>query len=184
MSWLEILATFGLGIFAAIIVKRWEIHYHRPVIRIEDGITVGINLDYGDIKKVPFVANRIKVRNTGRSGAKDCKVYVEFSENDIERTAWMLPDNLTAYSLILNVNIPEYVDLCAISEYGMIRVITLEHGFKEKKVGSCRILPQGNHEITVRVASSNAQPAARKIKLHDRKDYFPGEYNRFVEFIS
>jgi hypothetical protein len=88
--------------FAAILVKRWKIHFLRPAIIIEDEVRCReIRLD-----GVPFIANGVRVRNRGRSVARDCKAYVESGGNDIERMGWMLPDNGTAYTLAMNVDIP------------------------------------------------------------------------------
>jgi hypothetical protein len=182
LGW-EILASsllsFTLGIFAAIVVKRWEIGYLRPVILIEDGITCReIMLD-----GVPFIANRIRVRNKGRKSAQGCKAYVESAGNDIERTGWMLPDNDNAYTLALNVDIPEHVDLCAISNDAKTRVITLERGYRDRTIESCRTIPPGDHEIMLRITSSNGRPAARRIRIYDTYAHFPGEIGRIVEFI-
>jgi hypothetical protein len=95
-----------------------------------------------------------------------------------------LPDNDTAYTLTLSVDIPEYVDLCAISNDARTRVITLERGYRERTVKSCMTLPPRNYEITLRVTSSNGQPAARKIRIHDTFTHFPEEIGRIVEFIT
>lgn len=174
------LISFVLGIISAVLVKWLEIRYHRPVIRIEDKVTCKeIELD-----GAPFIANRIRIRNVGRSGAKSCKVYVESAEDEIERTGWMLSDNDTSYTLTLNVDIPEYVDLCAISNDARTRVITLERGYKERSVKSCTTLPAGDYEITLRVTSSNARPAPGRIKIHDTFTHFPKEIVRIVEFVS
>jgi hypothetical protein len=159
LEWIKILvppfAAFGLGMWASRLHKRWEINYLRPVIEIQDDVVV-VRTDLNDENgnAVHFLANRIRVINTGRTGAEDCKVYVEFAEDDIERTGWILPDDNTALSLTLNVNIPEYVDLCAISEDGQTRVATNEHGYRLGTVESCRILGAGNYRATIRVASS------------------------------
>jgi hypothetical protein len=135
--------------FAAILVKRWKIHFLRPAIIIEDEVRCReIRLD-----GVPFIANGVRVRNRGRSVARDCKAYVESRGNDIERTGWTLPDNGTAYTLAMNIDIPEYVDLCAISNDANIRVITLGGGYKEGTLKLCRTIPPGDYEITLRVIS-------------------------------
>lgn len=96
----------------------------------------------------------------------------------------MLPDNDTAYTLTLNLDIPEFVDLCAISNDTKTRVITLERGYKERTVGSCMTLPSGDYEITLRITSSNAPPVARKIRIHDTYADFPEEIGRIIEFIK
>lgn len=131
--------------FAAILVKRLKIHFLQPAIIIEDEVTCReIRLD-----GVPFIANGVRVRNSGRSAAQGCRAYVESAGNDMERTGWVLPDNDNEYTLALNVDIPAYVDLCAISNDAKTRVITLEGGYKEGTLKSCRTLPPGDYEITL-----------------------------------
>lgn len=96
----------------------------------------------------------------------------------------MLTDNDTGYTLTLNVDIPEYVDLCAISNDTKTRIITLERGYREGTIESCMTLPPGNYEITLRITSSNGRPAARKIRIHDTFTHLPEEIGRIVEFIT
>ena len=68
------------------------------------------------------------------------------------------------FSVALNVNIQEFVDMCAISADGRIRVITNDHGFRGETIETCVILlGTGDIPATIRVASSNAQPVARGI---------------------
>jgi hypothetical protein len=157
-----------------------KISFLRPAIIIEDEVTCGEIVLHG----VPFIANRIRVRNKGRKAAQSCKAYVESTGNDIERTGWMLPDNDNEYTLPLNVDIPAYVDLCAISNDAKTRVITHERGYMEGRVESCSTLPPGDCEITLKVTSSNGRPATRRIRIHDTYTHFPEEIGRIVEFIS
>lgn len=189
MGWVETFAAafiaFGLGILAGTIIKRWEIRYSRPVISIISQVVVRyFNLTDEKGTAILFFANRVQVTNTGRTGAKDCKVYVDFGENDVERSGWMLPDDNAAYSLTLNVDVIEYVDLCGISADGLTRVLTLEYGYRRGTVKSCRILSPGIRDVTVRVTSSNAQPTAKMVRLYTTIDHFPNEHGRIVEVIS
>jgi hypothetical protein len=163
-----------------ILAKRLKIHFLRPAIIIEDEVTCReISLD-----GVPFIANGVRVRNKGRSVAQGCEAYIESEGNDIERTGWMLPNNDTTYTLALNVDIPEYVDLCAISNDAKTRVITLERGYREGTVESCKTIPPGDYEITLKVTSSNGRPAERRIRIHETYTHFPEEIGRIIEFIS
>jgi hypothetical protein len=166
--------------FVTILAKRLKIYFLRPSIIIEDEVICKeIRLD-----GVPFIVNRVRVRNRGRSVARGCEAYIELEGNDIERTSWMSSNNDNTYTLALNVDIPEYVDLCAISNDAKTRVIMLERGYREGTVESCRTIPPGDYEITLKVTSSNGRPAARRIRIHDTYTHFPEEIGRIIEFIS
>ena len=157
-----------------------KIHFLRPAIIIEDEVICReIRLD-----GVPFIANGVRVRNRGRSIAQGCEAYVELEGNNIERTGWMLPNNDTTYTHTLKVDIPEYVDLCAISNDAKTRVIMLECDYREGTVESCRTIPPGDYEITLKITSSNARPVTRRIRIHDTYTHFPEEIGRIIEFIS
>lgn len=189
IDWLKIVVPtvlgFGLGIIGLIAYKRWEMNDIRPQIEIQNVVvTKRFHLKDRDDEPVAFWGNRIRVINKGKTGAKDCKVYVELSENNIERTAWMLPDSTTPYSLTLNVDIPEYVDLCAIEACGRrTRVVTNEHGYRNRTIKSCRPFDKPDrHVIIVRVASSNAKPAERRLILRTAQIGDPKNPGRIVEF--
>jgi hypothetical protein len=95
----------------------------------------------------------------------------------------MLPDNTTAFSLILNVGVPEFVDLCAISANGQIRRVTNEHGFRILRIDATRPLPDGvNIPAIIRVTSSNAIPTERRVVFLG--NVIPDEHNQgvIVEF--
>ena len=175
-----------IGYFGWSCSEHWEINHMRPIIEIQNVVvTRSFNLNNDNGEPVLFIANRIRVINTGRTGATGCKVYIEFTENEIERTSWMLPDDDTSSSLTLNVGILEYVDLCAISSDGHIRVTTNEHGYRLGTIESCIRLPLDiDITATLRVASSNARPAVRRVILHAFP--IPDEANpgRIVEFTG
>ncbi|MGH9988736.1 MAG: hypothetical protein ACRD8W_32800, partial [Nitrososphaeraceae archaeon] len=134
------------------------------------------------------------VINKGGSGAKDCKAYIRIEKSkeidatgEIRRTGWMLPDDNTALTVTLNVNMPEYVDLCAISEDGTHLAFTNERGFKGKpdmiKLYNPKYVKRLQIEATIIVASSNAQPTEKRIILHSIP---PDEHNqgRIVKFVQ
>jgi hypothetical protein len=176
---------FVLGIISAIGVKRWEIWYMQPKIEIQDiVVTKRFHLNDENEEKVSFWGNRIRAVNKGRSEANDCKVYVEL-ENNIERVAWMLPDSTPAHSLTLNVNIPEYVDLCAIEACGVrrTRLLTTEYGYTKGTIKSCRPFNRPDRQvITVRVASSNTKPTKREVILRIAPIGDAQNPSRIVEF--
>ena len=127
---------------------------------------------------VPFYANRIRVRNSGRSAAKDCKVYVHYNNNDVERTAWMIPNKNSEYTVTLNVDDREFVDLCAISDdVDLPRVIPLERNYSGS-INSCTQLTPGDRVITVRITSSNARSTERRVILHSRVNGFHEQHGR------
>ena len=124
----SIIVGFVTAVAAGIIIKLWLEHYFRPVLIIDGNeailirtIVLDANIVQGNVQN-DFYANRIRVRNIGRSAAKDCKVYVDYTENDVERTAWMVPNANSGYTVILNVEDREFVDLCAISD--VLSVVT------------------------------------------------------------
>jgi hypothetical protein len=184
---IDVFIAFGLGIAAGVIVRLTVEYYYRPVIAIEDVvITRRIDLNHEDRRHIPYIANRIRVINTGKTAAKDCKVYVDYEDERIERTAWMLPDNNSAHTITLNVRDREFVDLCAISDdETLTRIVSLEHGYSKGTVESCTILPiRDPLELTVRVTSSNTQPNERRISLYNTNNHFHNQLGRIVEFIS
>lgn len=159
----------------------------QPVIKILDNsvTTVLIAIKDKEGQELPFLANRISVLNTGRSGAKDCKVYIELPDKVIRRTGWMLPDDNTALSVTLNVNIPEYVDLCAVAPRGEGRIVTNERGYRLENPDSYQKYgPEiGDIPATITVASSNAKPAVRSIILHATPIVDNNYLGRIVEFV-
>jgi hypothetical protein len=81
----------------------------------------------------------------------------------------MLPDKNSGYTLTLNVQDKEYIDLCAVSHDGQNCLITTERGFSEETVDSYRRLPlsllQKDFVITVRITSSTAAPRKRRFRF-------------------
>lgn len=186
LEWIKVLVTLIIAIVSPIIAfvlgywsvrsfERWKLNLTQPVIKIQDDVLpIGFH-----INGTPFTANRLIIINTGGSGAKDCKVYFRLEKsNEIRRTGWLLPDDNTARTVTLNVNMPEYVDLCAISNDRSYLALTNERGFK----GKPDVFPNtGDMEATVTVASSNAQPAQRRIILHATP---LNSHGRIVEFVQ
>ena len=76
------------------------------------------------IDRAKYRANKITVKNTGRSATKDCKAYVGYN-GKTRRVPWLLPDKNSGYTISLNVKDKEFVDFCAISEVDHTRIIPL-----------------------------------------------------------
>jgi hypothetical protein len=103
MTEVDAIISFVLGIISTLLVKLGMLdRYYKPKIAIGEDIPVGIRLADDDGRPIVFVAHRIVVRNDGRMAAKDCKAYITFGENLVQRTAWVLPDNNRPYRLLKN----------------------------------------------------------------------------------
>ena len=186
----SVIIGFVTAVAAGVIIKLWLEHYYRPVLVIDGNETIiirQIGLRTGIAQGnavVLFNANRFRVRNSGRSAAKDCKAYVHYNDNDVERTAWLISNTNGEHTVTLNVEDREFVDLCAISDdVNLPRVIPLERGYPGS-IDLCTRLPPGARDIIVRITSSNARPTERRVRLHTGVDHFPEQHGRIVEFIG
>jgi hypothetical protein len=186
----SVIIGFVTAVAAGIIIKLWLEYYYRPVLVIDGNETIiirQIGLRTGIAQGnavVLFNANRFRVRDSGRSAAKDCKAYVHYNDNDVERTAWLISNTNGEHTVTLNVEDREFVDLCAISDdVNLPRVIPLERGYPGS-IDLCTRLPPGARDIIVRITSSNARPTERRVRLHTGVDHFPEQHGRIVEFID
>jgi hypothetical protein len=73
-EWIKILVppflAFFLGYWSSRSLERWRINRMRPVIEIQNNVvTRGIPFTNEHGTDVPFIANRIRVLNRGRTGA-------------------------------------------------------------------------------------------------------------------
>lgn len=188
----SVIGGFVSAVIAGIVIKRRLNYYYRPILVIDGNETIivrEIGLDTGIVHGnavVPFNANRIRVRNTGRSAAKDCKAFIVYTENDVERAAWMIPNVNNGNTITLNVGDREFVDLCAVSdELNQPRVIPLENGYQGRVDTCTRLWPEGGDtDIIVRITSSNADPTDRRARLYTLPDHFPDQHGRIVEFLD
>jgi hypothetical protein len=164
-------------------IKLWKINRMQPVLKIHTMNTREIDLRDHEGNKIPFYVNRIAVSNSGKSVARDCKIYIEFAQDKIKQIAWALPNCDTSPSITIDVGVPQHADLCAITQDGYFRRVVNERGLKECVVDETVPLP-GPQDIpaVLRIISSNAQPMERKIIFH--ANFMPDENNpgRIVEF--
>lgn len=181
---------FGSTVLAAIVIKVLLNRYTQPVLGIEgdDAVVVRefVLHSRGEKGHLTYFANRISVRNTGRSSAKGCKAYIDY-ENDSQRVAWLLPDKNNYYTITLNVQDRGFVDLCAIGRENLIRIIPPEQGYaNEYDTEYATRLPSisGKIDVILRISCSNAKPTERRIRLYDRFDIFPNNPGKIVEFIQ
>jgi hypothetical protein len=159
---LDVFIGFALGIVGAIVVNLGVDRIYRPQIKIEDAdIERKIHLSDGNGNRIPFVAHRIVVKNRGKTAAEGCKAYTIISTNDVERAAWMRPHDHLVYTVTLNVNDIEYLDLYAITEDGRMCVIPLEYGYSKGTIESCRKVGSKVNGIPVRITSKNGAAVRR-----------------------
>lgn len=157
----------------SVIIRRFELHpsrFPRP----------------GQSDDVSYLANRITVKNTGKSAARDYKAYFDYEEYT-QRVAWLLADKNSGFTIIINVKDREFVDLCAIREDNAFRIIPPEQGYVieyEDDYATQVSSDEGMIELTLRITSSNAKPIEIKVKLHNRVDHFPDQYGRIVGFLD
>jgi hypothetical protein len=176
------------AVIAGILLKLWLTHIFRPKLFIDGNKSIDVTYFHlldRDSKNAKFWGNRIRVRNAGRSAAKDCKAYVCYTKSNIRRGAWLIPNKDSGYTITLNVDDREFVDLCCISDDGQTRIIPPEHGYSiVKRFDDYVPLEQKWGYITVRITSSNAKPVERKVKLHTTVDHFTKQRGRIVEFLD
>jgi hypothetical protein len=117
-------------------------------------------------KPTKFVGTRIRVRNKGSTAAEDCKASLIMREQDI-RVAWHLPKQ--DYSVIINPNDSEYVDLCAISSIPdstsqrYIIIFTTERGYGTYQEDGRTMDISGVLEADLKISSRNANRSVKKI---------------------
>jgi hypothetical protein len=182
----SLIVGFASAVIAGIGIRLWLNHHYRPRLVIEGNDTIIVkdfHLLDPEGRETLLKGNRIRVRNKGRSAAKDCKAFVHYSASDVKRTAWLIPDNDIGYTLTLNVQDREFVDLCSISDNGQIRIIPPEHGYtKNQRYDAYVHLPPERTSITVRITSSTAKPTEREVRLYTVVNHFPNDRGRIVEF--
>jgi hypothetical protein len=187
---ISVIGGFVSAVIAGIFIKRRLDHYFRPILVIDGNEAFTVSEfqlhSSGEKGHVSYFANRISIRNTGRSAAKDCKAYIDYGKNT-QRAAWLIPDKNSGYTTTLNVQDKEFVDLCAISIDNLVRIIPAEQGYvNEFETEYATRLPPsaGEIEITLRITSSNAKPTERCMRLYSKFENFSKEPGRIVEFIK
>jgi hypothetical protein len=80
----------------------------------------------------------------------------------------MISGNDRPYTVTLNVQDLEYVDLYAVSQDRMTCVIPLEYGYTKATISSCMSVPQGVNSVVLRISSSYARLVERNITLTGR----------------
>lgn len=166
----DVFIGFALGIVSALVTNLGIERYHRPQIKIENEETEReIYLIDDSGAKIRFIAHRIIVKNCGKTAADGCKAYTLISENDVERAAWIRPNDHLVYTVTLNVDDIEYLDLYAMTEDGRMCVISLEFGYSKGTIASCRKVDPRIGEIPIRITSKNAKPSEKTVGLRGIK---------------
>ena len=184
----SLIVGFAIAVGTGIIIKLSLNYYYRPRLYIDGNVCINVTefhlLNPSSIQ-TKFWANRIRVRNAGKSAAKDCKAYVCYTRTNIRRAAWLIRNKESGYTQTLNIWDREFVDFCCISDDGLIRIIPPEHGYDENMRYDAYVdLEQKWGDITIRITSSNAKPVQRRVELHTTVDHFPNQRGRIVEFLD
>jgi hypothetical protein len=149
--------------------------FHRKSVKQKDeliGITPIEKENERDFSTV-YVGTRIKVENRGRKAAENCKASVIIRENEY-RVGWMIPKD--DFTVTINANDVEYIDLCAISQ-DQNRVLTTEHGYGDLP-GEARKLENGNIDCYLKVSASNAKQCVKGIRISN----IPDSQGKFIYF--
>lgn len=186
---LEVILGFVTAVLSGIAIKMIIDQILRPVLQIDDTnqsvIVRSFEIHSHDERgHYTYLANRITVRNVGKTAAKDCKAYIDYREQT-QRVAWLLPDRNSGFTITLNVEDKEFVDFCAIRSDGRFRIIPPEQGYVNDYENEYaeRLPPEaGEIELTLRITSSNARRVERALRLHPAIDHFPNQPGRIVEF--
>ena len=184
---ISVIGGFISAVIAGILLRLWISYYLRPILVIEGNESIITRVIYlkgsNDLDEV-FYANRVSIKNIGRSAAKDCKAYIVYRKDHVERAAWMIPDMNSGYTLTLNVQDSEFIDLCAVSQKS-IRVIPSERGYGTQHYEPIRSdLESKDLDLTLRITSSNTRPTERRLRIYAMVDHFPTYYSKVVEFID
>ena len=183
---------FVTAVLSGIAIKMIIDQILRPILQIDDTnqsvIVRSFQMHSHDNERghYTYLANRITVRNVGKSVANDCKAYIDYREQT-QRVAWLLPDRNSGFTIKLNVEDKEFVDLCAIRSDGRFRIIPPEQGYLNKYENEYaeRLSPEaGELQLTLRITSSNARSVERTLRLHSTVDHFADKRGRIVEFLN
>jgi hypothetical protein len=120
---------------------------------------------------------------------------VHLMSNNNNNNITIISSNQTSYldqdaknfTIKLNVEDTEFVDLCAIRSDGRFRIIPPEQGYVNEYENEYaeRLSPEaGEIQLTLRITSSNAQPVERTLRLHSVVDHFPDQCGRIIEFLN
>jgi hypothetical protein len=184
---------FGLGLFSGIVTGFfanlgakyfWNKHI-SPKIEIQEIVIVGSELgreaqDGEMINPVNVFVNRVRVFNNGKTAALNCKAFLEVG-NQLERVGWMLPSDISGYTITLNVKDREYIDLCARTQDNTRTYISNERGLPVF-INQIVDIPQPLEGV-LRVTSSNAKEAEKKIRI-DPNLHDPEDVGRIAQFID
>lgn len=185
-SFYEIFIAIGGLLFSIPIRYGWDI-FKRPVLKIEEKIeSRGFDIKFlgEDGPKWGYVANRIIVKNIGRSAAKNCKGWIVSGESK-ERVHWMVPPKERVDATI-NVKDDERLDFCAYYKKGPKEyppafekspktvskiIVSDENGFPTDSIDSAWIksIKKVPFECRLLVTSENAEAKETKIIFNENE---------------
>ncbi len=168
-----------LGFGSSIGVNLFWNWYTQPVLSIEKEVQVRwFELESGEHRNYNrrYCANRVKVRNKGRSAAENCKASLIMEDSE-EKISWIIPAE--RYTLTLNADDREWLDVCAIRDDGTKRIAPTEHSWGNNENES-RDLGSNEIEAELKVSARNAKPFTRKIRILNTLSH----RGKIVEFMD
>jgi hypothetical protein len=196
-------------------------YHYRPIIEFDrkvSPIPISVNWSSGkygkvgdvDLNKIPYIVNRIKVDNKGKTAAENCKIAFIVKRPNItrERACWSVPSE--RYTMTINAHDSEYCDICAFSEKDPSQLVKNQKAGTEvyadekrgrgttltaddvpyrvapteegwgKTIGSNRNLGHAELECTIMVSGKNCGREELIVRIREHDD---GE-GRIVELVK
>jgi hypothetical protein len=165
-----VIAAVG-GLLFSIPIKLFWHSYVKPVLKIKGEPEIrDISLpSITGTGKYAYRANRIIVKNIGRSAAKNCKGYIVF-KNSQERVCWTVTKERP--NATINSKDEERLDFCAFYQSGPNdspprTIAPTEDGWVTPSL--CRKL-DGIEECYVLITTENAEPVITRIRFDTTTD--------------
>jgi len=163
-----------IAFVSSILVNLIQDYIKRPILLISDIITFwGMAEEGGESL---WTAARITVKNQGGTAAEDCKATLIDLHDDppIEmRVGWLIPKG--DFTVTINADDTESIDLCAINPKGVLLITTSESGYGKGKIGEVGSTYPRQITGQLKVSASNAKQCVKKIWIStvlDRKAKF------------
>ncbi|GAB4415221.1 MAG: hypothetical protein OHK0032_11370 [Thermodesulfovibrionales bacterium] len=163
-----VVAAVG-GLLFSIPIKHFWRAYMKPVIEFGEKENELIREGGGP----EYVCNRIIIKNTGRSAAKNCKGYIEVG-NKKERVCWT--QSKERPNATINANDEERLDFCAffyrfnfsnVSPDYLPKVIAPPTVDGWQVPQACRKLEPASG-YTIHITAENAEPVSKKVPADDK----------------
>ena len=164
----------------------WNRHV-KPIIEIESVVVVGssigqdlTNNQRDQINPIQIHANRIRIYNSGKLAACNCKAFFQVNDQ-IELVGWMLSSE--GHTITLNVHDKEYIDLCARTSDGHLAFRSTERGLPNSVMAARTNAINRTLEGVLRITSANAEEAEKRIRI-DPTMNDPNDIGKMVQFLD